>query len=146
MKDLGQLLYNQRRYDFSRVEVLKLLFKCTGDDVLLVSKVRYNDITYEATLCVTFGQLNDLLTASGNQKMNTEVAALIGEALSMKDQLKLQTTFQINLMTVFDTPLQVQDCTYHTHLVKLPLEELATEPDVAYVFLVSRMTFLPALK
>lgn len=146
MKDLGKMLYNQRRYDFTRVSVRHLMFKCTGDDVLMYSKVLFNGAAYEATLCVSFTQFNELLMASADAEMKKEIAALIGEALSMRDQNKLQTTFQINLIKIFERPLQVRGCTYHTNLVKLPLEELVAEPECAYVFVVRKMTFLPALK
>ena len=146
MKDLGQKLYNERRYDFSRVYIRHLMFKSTGDEILLHSKVIFNESAYTATLCVTFRQFNDLLMSSADTEFKSEVSALIGEALTMEDQNKLQTSFQINLMKVFGRPLRVRRCVYHTSLMVLPLEELAEKPDKAYVFLVKRMTFQRALR
>lgn len=145
MKDLGQKLYSERSYNFSRVVVQHLMFKCTGDEVLLNCKVIYNESRYAATICVSFSQLNDLLRASPDAELRREISALVGEALSMKDQNKMETSFQINLMKIFERPLRVRGCTYHTKLVVLPLEELVADPDQAYVFVVRKMTFQKAI-
>ncbi len=145
MKDLGQKLYTERSYNFSRVVVQHLMFKCTGDEVLLNCKVIYNESRYTATICVSFSQLNDLLRASPDAELRREISALVGEALSMKDQNKMETSFQINLMKIFERPLRVRGCTYHTKLVVLPLEELVADPDQAYVFVVRKMTFQKAI-
>lgn len=146
MKDLGQKLYNERRYDFSRVYIQQILFKCTGQEVLLNCKIIFNQVNYTGTLCLTFPQFNDLLMRSNDRELKLEIPSLIGEALSMPDQNKFETSFQINLMKIFGRPLRIRGCTYHTSLVVLPIEELAENPDNAYVFLVKKMTFQPALK
>ncbi len=146
MKDLGQKLYSDRSYNFSRVFVQHLMFKCSGDEVLLHCKVIFNESSYTATLCVSYRQLNELLLANHDAELRREVSALVGEALSMRDLKKMQTSFQINLMKVFERPLRVRGCTYHTKLVMLPLEELVAEPECAYVFVVRRMTFQKALR
>lgn len=146
MKDLGQKLYNERRYDFSRVYIRQLMFKSTGDEILLQCKVIFNEASYEATMCVSYNQFNNLLMASGDAEFKSDISALIGEALTMDDHKKLQSSFQINLMKVFGRPMRIRGCTYHTSLVVLPMEELAENPDQAYVFLVSRMTFQRALR
>lgn len=146
MKDLGQKLYNERRYDFTRVYIRQLMFKSTGDEILLQCKVIFNETSYEATLCVSYSQFNNLLMATGDAEFKCDISALIGEALTMDDHKKLQSSFQINLMKVFGRPMRVRSCTYHTGLVVLPMEELAENPDQAYVFLVHRVTFQPALR
>lgn len=146
MKDLGQKLYNEHRYDFSRVYIRQLMFKSTGDEILLQCKVIFNESSYEAMLCVSYSQFNHLLMASEDAEFKSDISALIGEALTMDDQKKLQSSFQINLMKVFGRPMRIRGCTYHTSLVVLPMEELAENPDQAYVFLVHRMTFQTALR
>jgi len=146
MKDLGQKLYNDRRYDFTRVYIRHLMFKSTGDEILLHSKVIFNESAYTATLCVSYQQFNDILMSSADAEFKREVSALMGEAITMEDQNKLQTSFQINLMKIFGRPLRVRRCVYHTSLMMLPLEELVEKPEKAYVFLVKRMSFQRALR
>lgn len=146
MKDLGQQLYNQHRFNFSRVFIRQIMFKCTGDEILLNCKVIFNEEGYNATLCVTYAQFNDLLMQNADSELKFEIPVLLGEALSMPDQKKFETSFQINLMKVFGRAMYVRGCRYHTDLISLPMEELVEKPDEAFVFLVRRMTFLPALR
>lgn len=146
MKDLGQQLYNQHRFDFSRVFIRQIMFKCTGDEILLNCKVIYNEQSYSATLCVTYSQFNDLLMQNTDAEFKIEIPVLLGEALSMPDQKKFETSFQINLMKVFGRAMYVRGCRYRTDLMKLPIEELVEKPEEAFVFLVHSMTFQPAIR
>lgn len=145
MTDLGQQLYNERRYDFSSVFVRHLMFRSDGDEVLFNCKVLFNGRSYSATMCATFDQFNTLLMQSGDREFRREVSALMGEAMTMEDHKKLQTSFQINLLKIFGRPLRVRGCTYQTNLVVLPLEELAEQPEKAYVFVVRSLKFQRAL-
>jgi hypothetical protein len=146
MKDLGQKLYNEKRYDFGSVYINQLMFKVESNEVLLVCKVIHDQTFHHATLCISFRHFNDLLLASHDGELRREISALIGEALSMDDQRKSQSTFQIDITKIFERPLRVRRCTYKTVLVSLQLPELNDSTDAAYVFMVRQLQFAKQLR
>jgi hypothetical protein len=141
MKDLGQRLYNEKHFDFSSVFINQILFKTEGHEVLLVCKVIHDEVFYHATLCMGLRHFNDLLMASHDGELRREISSLMGEALSMEDQRKAQTTFQIDITKIFERPLRIQKCTYKTRLITLSLPELNNTDEEAYVFMVRQLQF-----
>jgi len=141
MKDLGQKLYNEKRYDFASVFINQIMFKPNGHEVLLACKVIHDDAFYHATLCMGLRHFNDLLLASHDGELRREISSLMGEALSMDDQKKADATFQIDITKIFERPLRIQRCTYKTVLVSLCHPELNDSNDAAYVFMVRQLQF-----
>lgn len=154
MKDLGSYLYREdpqfrfkvNEYALSRVFIRQIIFQPVGEHLMLNCRIIFSDELFDAVLSLSYDQFNNILQQCGDNEFRTGIAALLGEALSITDERKLQTTFQINLMKVFDRPLRLRGCTYYTCLKRLKLEDLADPQEDAYVFIVKRLNFHPALQ
>jgi hypothetical protein len=154
MKDLGCYLYRENpqfrfkvlEYALSRVFIRQIIFQPVGEYLMLNCRIIFSGELFDAVLSISYEQFNDILQQCEDNEFRTGIAALLGEALSITDERKLQTTFQINLMKIFDRPLRLRGCTYYTRLKRLKLEDLADPQDDAFVFMVKRLDFQPALQ
>lgn len=146
MKDLGKEFCLKRKFSLGKVAIEQLTFESTGDEVLMFCRVDFCGSNYRAVLCATYNQFNELLLNNGDSELRTEISAMMGDALSMTDPIKVQSIFQIKLLKVFDRMMQVEGCVYHTQLFELPLEEQTATPDGHYVFVIDSFTFQKQLK